>query len=72
MNNNNKVSSQRVGLDIGLAIGRFFLNTEDLHYGYWPNGKEATIQNLSEAQKAHSKLIIDNSSTCRPRKMGMT
>ena len=56
----NKVSSQRVGLDIGLAIGRFFLNTEDLHYGYWPKGKTATIQNFSEAQKAHSKLIIDH------------
>ena len=54
----NKVSSQRVGLDIGLAIGRFFLNTEDLHYGYWPKGKTATIQNFAKAQKAHSKLII--------------
>ena len=54
----NKVSSQRVGLDIGLAIGRFFLNTEDLHYGYWTKGKTATIQNFAEAQKAHSKLII--------------
>ena len=56
----NKVSSQGVGLDIGLAIGRFFLNTEDLHYGYWPKGKTATIQNFAEAQKAHSKLIIDH------------
>ena len=56
----NKVSSRRVGLDIGLAIGRFFLNTEDLHYGYWPKGKTATIQNFAEAQEAHSKLIIDH------------
>ena len=56
----NKVSSRSVGLDIGLAIGRFFLNTEDLHYGYWPKGKTATIQNFAEAQKAHSKLIIDH------------
>ena len=56
----NKVSSQGVGLDIGLTIGRFFLNTEDLHYGYWPKGKTATIQNFAEAQKAHSKLIIDH------------
>ena len=56
----NKVSSQRVGLDIGLAIGRFFLNTEDLHYGYWPKGKTASIQNFTEAQKAHSKLIINH------------
>ena len=60
MENKNKVSSQSVGLDIGLAIGRFFLNTEDLHYGYWPNEKEADIQNLAEAQKAHSQFIIDH------------
>ena len=45
----NKVSSKRIGLDIGLAIGRFFLNTEDLHYGYWPKVKTATIQNFVEA-----------------------
>ena len=56
----NKVSSRRVGLDIGLAIGRVFLNTEDLHYGYWPRGKIATIQNFAQAQEAHSKLIMDH------------
>ena len=55
-----KVSSQSVGLDIGLAIGRFFLNTEDLHYGYWPNGKEANIQSLAKAQEDHSQFIIDH------------
>ena len=60
MNSKTTVSSRRVGLDIGLAIGRFFLNTEDLHYGFWPIGKTANIQNLAEAQEAHSKLIIDN------------
>lgn len=47
-------------MDIGLAIGRFFLNTEDLHYGYWPKGKTATIQNFVEAQEAHSKLIMEH------------
>ena len=55
-----KVSSQSVGLDIGLAIGRFFLNTEDLHYGYWPNGKEIDIQSLAKAQENHSQFIIDH------------
>ena len=60
MGKKKKVSSRSVGLDIGLTIGRFFLNTEDLHYGYWPNGKEATIQNLAEAQEAHSQLIIEH------------
>ena len=59
MKKENKISSRRVGLDIGLAVGRFFLNTEDLHYGYWHNGKEATVHNFAEAQDAHSQLIID-------------
>ena len=60
MEKKNKASSRSVGLDIGLSIGRFFLNTEDLHYGYWPNKKEADIQNLAEAQKAYSQFIIDH------------
>ena len=60
MGKKKKVNSQSVGLDIGLAIGRFFLNTEDLHYGYWPNGKRANIQNLSKAQEDHSQFIIDH------------
>ena len=60
MGKKNKVSSRSLGLDIGLTIGRFFLNTEDLHYGYWPDEKEADIQNFVEAQKAHSQFIIDH------------
>jgi len=56
----NKISSKTIGLDIGLLIGRFFMGTEDLHYGYWPDNKVATTQNFSEAQHRHSKLIIDN------------
>ena len=60
MGKKKKVNSRSVGLDIGLVIGRFFLNTEDLHYGYWPNGKEANIQNLAKAQEDHSQFIIDH------------
>jgi 2-polyprenyl-3-methyl-5-hydroxy-6-metoxy-1,4-benzoquinol methylase len=55
-----KISSKVVGLDIGLIIGRFFLDTEDLHYGYWPEGMEATIHNLVKAQENHSRLIMEH------------
>ena len=54
-----KVKSNIIGLDIGLAFGRFFLNTEDLHFGYWPNSEKPTSKNFSWAQENHSKLIID-------------
>ena len=59
MAKNNKVSSQKIGLDIGLVIGRFFMGSEDLHYGYWPNGKDASVQNFAHAQDSHSELIMN-------------
>ena len=55
-----KIDSKTIGLDIGLLIGRFFMDTEDLHYGYWPDDKTATAQNFAEAQHRHSQLIIDH------------
>lgn len=36
------------------------METEDLHYGYWPDDKTATAQNFAEAQQRHSQLIIDH------------
>ena len=44
---------------MGLAFGRFFLDTEDLHFGYWPDGEKPTARNFAWAQANHSKLIID-------------
>ena len=55
-----KYDSKVVGLDAGLLIGKFFLNTEELHYGYWPDDKTATAQNFAGAQARHSQLIIDH------------
>ena len=55
-----KFNSKVIVLDAGLLIGKFFMDTEELHYGYWPNDKTATAQNFSEAQERHSQLIIDN------------
>ena len=57
---NDKIKSNIIGLDMGLVLGRFFLNTEDLHFGYWPEGEKPTSQNFAWAQKNHSKLITDN------------
>ena len=56
----NRFDSKVIGLDVGLLIGKFFMDTEELHYGYWPDEKRATAQNFSQAQDRHSQLIIDN------------
>jgi SAM-dependent methyltransferase len=53
-----KVDSREVGLALGLIAGRYFLKTEDLHYGYWPEGLELTPSNLPRAQELYSDLIL--------------
>lgn len=53
-----KVDSKEVGLVAGLNLFNFFLGTKDLHYGFWSDGLEVTIQNLPEAQKRYSDFLI--------------
>ena len=60
MKNKGKIKSNIIGLDIGLSFGRFFLDTDDLHFGYWPNYEMPTVKNFSWAQNNHSNLILDN------------
>ena len=53
-----KVSPNEIGLEIGLVLSRFFLNTEHLHFGYWPDDLEVSLNNLKKAQDYHSEKII--------------
>ncbi len=55
-----KVDSKEVGLEIGLLLARFFVNSEDLHFGYWPDNAATGFLTFPEAQERHSKLIFDN------------
>ena len=56
--NSKKVSPNEIGLEIGLVLSRFFLNTEHLHFGYWPDDLEVSLHNLKKAQDYHSEKII--------------
>lgn len=60
MNNPKKVSPNEIGLEIGLVLSRFFLNTEHLHFGYWPDGLSVNLDNLKEAQDYHSNQILES------------
>ena len=53
-----KVSPNEIGLEIGLVLSRFFLNTEHLHFGYWPDNLDVNLNNLKKAQDYHSEKII--------------
>jgi SAM-dependent methyltransferase len=54
------LSSSEFGLALGLIFGRFFLNMQDLHYGYWPADLPREPQNLAIAQAAYTELLISH------------
>ena len=41
-------------------LSRFFLNTEHLHFGYWPDDLEVNLNNLKKSQDYHSEEIINS------------
>lgn len=52
------VPSQEYGLELGLALARYFLGTENLHYGLWKPGLEVKLQNLPAAQEAYTDFLL--------------
>ncbi len=54
------MDSQEIGLSIGLILGNYLLNSEQLHYGYWTEDLPVTLNNLSKAQGNYMHFIIDN------------
>ena len=53
-----KLDSKEIGLEVGLLIGRYFLNSDDLHYGYWKPDIPVDLLHCAEAQKTYSDLLI--------------
>lgn len=52
------LSPSEFGLALGLIFGRFFLDMQDLHYGYWRPDLPRVPQNLSVAQAAYTDLLM--------------
>jgi SAM-dependent methyltransferase len=57
---NRKVDSKEVGLEVGLILFKYFLNTEYLHYGYFSNGLATEVQNLAQAQINYAEFLKGN------------
>lgn len=54
------LSSSEFGLALGLIFGRFFLDMQDLHYGYWKPELPRVPQNLAVAQAAYTDLLMSH------------
>jgi len=52
--------SKDLGLGLGHVTGRFFVGTEELHFGYWPEALAPVWKNLPKAQEAFSDLLMQH------------
>ena len=58
--NHVELPSSEFGLALGFVIGRHFLDMQDLHYGYWPEGLPRVPQNLAQAQAHYTEFLISH------------
>ena len=49
-----------LGLELGVIFCDYFLDTRDLHYGYWTDDMPRHVRSLARAQELHSQLILDH------------
>ena len=50
-------NSQEIGLRIANIFGRYFLKTDHLHYGFWPEGLPVALENLPKAQDLYTEFL---------------
>ncbi len=50
--------SREIGLAMANRLARYFLDTNDLHYGFWPDDLPVHVRNLRHAQEAYSNALI--------------
>ncbi len=53
----NKINTQAIGLDVGLAFTKWLTGAENLHYGLW-DGLEVSAANLRAAQEAYTDRLF--------------
>lgn len=46
--------------ELGLILGARLIKTDDLHYGYWPEGLEVKLSNLPLAQSHYSDFLMEH------------
>ncbi len=52
------MDSREVGLVMGLAAGKYFFGSDDLHYGLWTDDLPVIPDNIRKAQDQHSALLL--------------
>jgi SAM-dependent methyltransferase len=54
------IDLRELGLAFAHILGKYFFQTEDLHYGLWTDDLEVESANIRKAQEKHSELLISH------------
>jgi SAM-dependent methyltransferase len=60
MKNPSGVDSKELGLAAGLVFAKYFLKTDHLHYGYWPDDLPVDVANLRQAQDRYCDILLSH------------
>jgi len=60
MGKKRRISFQHTGLEIATFFGRFFMDSEDLHFGYWTKDLQVKAGNFKQAQTNYTDFILDH------------
>jgi SAM-dependent methyltransferase len=52
--------SRDIGLEAGLLLARYLLNTDNLHYGFWTDDLPLTLFNLPAAQEKYTSFLLSH------------
>ncbi len=58
MTRQEQVDSKEIGLAAGLIFGKYFLGTEQMHYGFWPGDLPLDISNVARAQDLYTEFLF--------------
>lgn len=60
MKDTKKEISREVGLEVTSIFGKYFIQLDHLHYGYWPDNLKVNAANLHIAQEEYVKFITSH------------
>lgn len=55
-----KFQKREAELAVMLALARYLVGSDDLHFGFWDNGLAVKLFNLPRAQERYSEFVLDH------------
>lgn len=55
-----RINTRELGLEVAAVAGKYFFNSDHLHYGFWPVDLKVDIANLRTAQDQYATFLLSH------------